>query len=164
MLVGKGGGGARQTPHCSPATQRSSALTAPRRVNRSVCCAGALPLRVEGGSAASLGAGGCCVGVVWHHPVQPLFHGTAPSPPPSPPPPPPPQAIDVGWRVERTSGRDAVSDAMVRGWWQLTEEIVSAGRDHGVDLSSTVHQTAAVIRKQLQALGESLQKPKVASG
>ncbi len=57
-----------------------------------------------------------------------------------------------------------VAAGQVRGWWQLTEELVSVGREHGVDLSSTVHQTSAVIRKQLQALGETLQKPKVSVG
>ncbi len=74
------------------------------------------------------------------------------------------QALDLGWRIERVSGRDAVSDAMVRGWWTLTEELVSAGRDHGVDLSSSVHQASTVIRRQLQTLAESLQRPKVSTG
>ena len=72
--------------------------------------------------------------------------------------------MDVGWRIEKVSGRDAVSDAMLRGWWQLTEELVLTGKDHGVDLSSTVHQTTALIRKQLQSLGESLQRPKLSVG
>jgi hypothetical protein len=53
---------------------------------------------------------------------------------------------------------------MLRGWWQLTEELVLTGKDHGIDLSSTVHQTSTVIRRQLQTLGEALQKPKMSVG
>lgn len=54
--------------------------------------------------------------------------------------------------------------AMERGWWGLAEGLVDAGRDAGVDLSSTVYQSAAVIRRKLQSLTEAMGKGGESSG
>ena len=52
---------------------------------------------------------------------------------------------------------------MERGWWTVSHKLLEAAASAGVDLSSTVHQTASRIRNRLQALTDAITKTRGSS-
>ena len=74
-------------------------------------------------------------------------------------------AIKAGWTITKKH-KKLVREAMDRGYWELTEALITHAKANNVDLTHPVYTGASSIRKQLKALEQALRaKPRrVASG
>ena len=56
------------------------------------------------------------------------------------------------------AGKEAIEFSMGRGWWDAAAKVLLAADASGVDLSTTVHQTASRIQSKIQYMKDIVHK------